>query len=195
MRSDRARAPHLALDAFVPYRLSVLTNRVSGAIARHYADRFGLTIPEWRVMAVLGDTPGPSARDVAARTAMDKVQVSRAVASLTAARRVERAQDEEDGRVAHLFLTRAGRAVYDEIVPLALHLEETLLSALSAKERRTFDRLLAKLARQVQNGVQDGRADHVPGRDRDVCSGVPDKDAARRILPALRTRRRGQNAK
>ena len=59
MRNSPARASRrLALDAFVPYRLSVLTNQVSSAIARHYADRFGLTIPEWRVMAVLGDTPG-----------------------------------------------------------------------------------------------------------------------------------------
>ena len=138
------------LDAFIPYRLSVLTNRVSSAIARHYADRFGLTIPEWRVMAVLGDTPGLSAREVAARTAMDKVQVSRAVASLAAARRVERTQDETDGRVTHLSLTRAGRAVYDEIVPLALHLEETLLAALTVEERKAFDRLLSKLARQAR---------------------------------------------
>ena len=140
----------LALDAFVPYRLSVLTNRVSGAIARHYAKRFSLSIPEWRVMAVLGDTPGLSAREVAARTAMDKVQVSRAVASLMAAHRVDRRQDAEDGRVAHLYLSRAGRAVYDEIVPLALHLEETLLSALSAGERKALDRLLAKLAQRAQ---------------------------------------------
>ncbi|MBU6297170.1 MAG: winged helix-turn-helix transcriptional regulator [Alphaproteobacteria bacterium] len=140
----------LLLDAFVPYRLSVLTNRVSGAIAAHYEDRFGLTIPEWRVMAALGETPGLSAREVAARTAMDKVQVSRAVASLTAARRVRRTPSEEDGRVAHLALTRAGRTIYDEIVPLALHLEETLLSVLNSDERRTLHRLMDKLAAQTR---------------------------------------------
>ena len=66
----------------MPYRLSVLTNRVSNAIARHYSERFSLSIPEWRVIAVLGQTPGLSAREVAERTAMDKVQVSRAVQSL-----------------------------------------------------------------------------------------------------------------
>jgi DNA-binding MarR family transcriptional regulator len=77
----RQPAPNqLDLDRFVPYKLSVLSNRVSDAIARHYSERFGLSIPEWRVMAVLGQKPGLSARDVAARTAMDKVQVSRAVA-------------------------------------------------------------------------------------------------------------------
>jgi len=151
MRNSPARASQrLALDAFVPYRLSVLTNQVSNAIALQYADRFGLTIPEWRVMATLGETPGLSARDVAARTAMDKVQVSRAVSSLMAARRVQRSYDAEDGRVTHLSLTRAGRTIYDEIVPVALHLEETFLSALTAEERKTFDRLLFKLARHVR---------------------------------------------
>ena len=151
MRNNPAHASQrLALDAFVPYRLSVLTNRVSDAIARQYADRFGLTIPEWRVMATLGETPDLSARDVAARTAMDKVQVSRAVSSLTAAKRVQRSYDAEDGRITRLSLTRAGRTIYDEIVPLALHLEEIFLSTLSAEERKTFDRLLSKLARQVR---------------------------------------------
>ena len=88
----RASTTRLDLDHFVPYRLSVLSNRVSDAIARHYSERFGLSIPEWRVMAVLGQTPGLSARDVAARTAMDKVQVSRAVACLlrTQTRRARR---------------------------------------------------------------------------------------------------------
>jgi DNA-binding MarR family transcriptional regulator len=150
MRSEPLANADLDLDRFVPYRLSVLTNRVSGAIARQYSDRFGLSIPEWRVMAVLGQTPGLSAREVAVRTAMDKVQVSRAVASLTRARRIARAGDARDGRVTHLSLTRAGRAIYDEIVPLALRLEALLLSALSAEERAAFDQAMRKLARQAQ---------------------------------------------
>lgn len=140
----------LHLDRFIPYRLSVLTNQVSSAIARHYSERFGLTIPEWRIMAVLGEIPGLSARDVAARTAMDKVQVSRAVASLIEAGRVERTPDDEDGRVGHLELTRAGRAVYNQIVPLALRLEEQFLTTLSATERNLFDRLLVKLGKRAQ---------------------------------------------
>jgi DNA-binding MarR family transcriptional regulator len=141
----------LHLDRFIPYRLSVLTNQVSSAIARHYSQRFGLTIPEWRIMAVLGETPGLSAREVAARTAMDKVQVSRAVASLIEARRVERTPDDDDGRIGHLQLTRAGRIVYGQIAPLALQLEEQFLSTLSQTERNQFDRLLAKLGKQVES--------------------------------------------
>ena len=142
------RGAKLDLEHFVPYRLSVLSNRVSGAIARQYSDRFGLSIPEWRVMAVLGGTPGLSAREVAERTAMDKVQVSRAVESLMRARRMARAGDAADGRVSRLSLTAKGRAIYDEVVPLALHLEEVFLSALKPEERRQFDALMAKLARQ-----------------------------------------------
>ena len=144
-----AEEPRLDLDRFLPYRLSVLTNRVSSAIARHYSERFGLSIPEWRVMAVLGSVSDLSARDVASRTAMDKVQVSRAVASLLKARRVQRKTDPGDGRIGRLSLTPNGRAIYDEIVPLALHLEALLLSALSGDEKLALDRVMVKLARQV----------------------------------------------
>ncbi len=150
MPNEPAAQRSLDLDRFVPYRLSVLTNRVSGAIARHYSDRFGLSIPEWRVMAVLGDAQRLSAREVAQRTAMDKVRVSRAVATLVRKKRVASTDDPKDGRVTRLSLSARGRAIYDEIVPLALHLEDVLLSALDPAERRSFDALLAKLARQAR---------------------------------------------
>lgn len=140
----------LDLDHFMPYRLSVLSNRVSSAIANEYSERFDLTIPEWRVMAVLGGTPGLSAREVAERTAMDKVQVSRAVARLLHAKRIQRAQDNLDGRVTRLRLSSRGRTIYDQIVPLALHLEEEFLAALSAAERKAFDQLMAKLAARAR---------------------------------------------
>jgi len=149
MRNSAAVKPRLDLDRFLPYRLSVLSNQVSDAIARQYSDRFGLTIPEWRAMAVLGGTPGLSAREVAERTAMDKVQVSRAIESLVRARRVARVADAQDGRIQRLSLTAKGRAIYDEVVPLALHLEDIFLSALKPEERRALDVLLAKLARQA----------------------------------------------
>ena len=136
----------LDLDHFVPYRLSVVTNRVSSAIARHYSDRFDLTIPEWRVMAVLGQTPGLSAREVAQRTAMDKVQVSRATASLLAAKRLTRTAHARDGRVAHLSLSLKGREIYNQVVPLALALEQQFLSVLSSQERKALDGLLEKLS-------------------------------------------------
>jgi DNA-binding MarR family transcriptional regulator len=140
----------LDLDAFMPYRLSVLSNRVSSAIADEYSERFDLTIPEWRVMAVLGGSPGLSAREVAERTAMDKVQVSRAVARLLSKRRIARETDGEDGRVTRLSLSPKGRAIYDEIVPLALHLEEEFLSVLNETERKSFEALMNKLSVQAR---------------------------------------------
>jgi len=149
MPSNPARKPRLDLDRFLPYRLSVLSNRVSSAIARQYSDRFDLSIPEWRVMAVLGGQPDLSAREVAERTAMDKVQVSRAVDSLLRARRIARTPDTQDGRILRLALTAKGRAIYDEVVPLALHLEYVFTSALSPEERGQFESLMEKLTRQT----------------------------------------------
>jgi DNA-binding MarR family transcriptional regulator len=139
---------HLDLDRFVPYRLSVLTNRVSNAIARTYSRRFGLSVAEWRVMAVLGQVSGLSAGEVARRTQMDKVQVSRAVTKLVQGRRVQKQSDSTDGRVTRLALTVRGRAIYDEIVPHALELEEQFLAALAPNERHAFNRLIAKLSDQ-----------------------------------------------
>ncbi|HEY2445412.1 MAG TPA: MarR family transcriptional regulator, partial [Rhizomicrobium sp.] len=145
--------PTLDLDRFVPYRLSVLTNRVSNAIARHYAERFDLTPPEWRVMAVLGQAAGLSAREVASRTEMDKVQVSRAVAGRARRRRVRKETDHDDGRITRLALTARGRAIYDEIVPLVLALEEQFLAALAPRERAALDALMLKLARRAESLV------------------------------------------
>jgi DNA-binding MarR family transcriptional regulator len=145
-----AAEPRLDLDSFIPYRLSILSNRVSSAIAGEYSGRFGLTIPEWRIMAVLGGTPGLSAREVAERTAMDKVQVSRAVTRLLRSRRVQKQAHDTDGRITLLSLSAKGRAIYDEIVPLALHLEDLFLSALTAEERKSIDLLMTKLMRQAK---------------------------------------------
>jgi DNA-binding MarR family transcriptional regulator len=139
----------LALDGFLPYRLSVLSNVVSAAIAAHYATRFSLSIPEWRVMAVLAMEPGLSAAEVAARTAMDKVAVSRAVSSLMRARRLERRVAAGDRRRSVLQLSAAGVSVYEKVVPVALHYERSLLQPLSATDRRHLDRLLRTLQQRA----------------------------------------------
>lgn len=142
-------APSLQLDRFVPYRVSVLSNLIGSAIAEAYAERFGLSIPEWRVVATLGEKAGMSAAEVAARTAMDKVAVSRAVASLQRAGRVARAQSSRDRRRSMLRLSRAGAAVYAKVVPYALAYEATLLASLDHRERDALDKLLDKLTRRA----------------------------------------------
>ena len=98
----------LVLEDFLPYRLSILSNRVSRAIAARYAKAFDLTIPEWRIIAVLGRRPGLTAKEVAEATEMDKVAVSRAVAKLVESRRVVARADREDARRQILSLTSQG---------------------------------------------------------------------------------------
>jgi DNA-binding MarR family transcriptional regulator len=145
--------PKLHLEKFVPYRLSVLSNTVSSAIAAAYFLNFGLSIPEWRVMAVLAANPGLSAAEVTARTAMDKVAVSRAVATLLAAGRLRRTTAAADRRRTHLELTTAGERVYARVVPMALEYERALMTPLSRRDRAALDRLLRiLLGRAVELG-------------------------------------------
>lgn len=148
MRSEAVKARRdglLILEHFLPYRLSVLSNTVSGRIAKSYEERFQLTVAEWRVMAVLGRFPGLTAAEVTERTAMDKVQVSRAVSRLKETLRIEQRAVEGDRRARHLFLTDQGHEVYAEIVPLALDYERRFASGLNAAERAQLDKLLDKL--------------------------------------------------
>ena len=140
----------LVLERFLPYRLSVLSNRVSRAIAKRYARQFRLTIPEWRVIAVLGRRPGLTAKEIAEATEMDKVAVSRAVARLIAARRVIAAADRCDARRLRLTLSAAGAEVHAKIAPVALACEERLLGALDSRERAQLDQLLDRLASAAQ---------------------------------------------
>ncbi len=135
----------LALEAFLPYRLATLSNRVSRAIAALYSERFGITIPEWRVMAVLGERPEISANAVAERTAMDKVAVSRAVRRLLKKGLIERHFAPDDRRRSVLALSARGLAVYREVVPLARRFEEALLAALTREEAAILSLLLSKL--------------------------------------------------
>jgi len=145
------RTGTIDLDRFLPYRLSVLTNLVSGTIADAYRRRFGLSIPEWRVLAVLARHPGLSAADVAERTRMDAVAVSRAVARLLAAGRLQRSLARNDRRRSVLSVSAAGRAVYREVAPLALGYEEQLLEALDPVARDALDAAIDELTARAQS--------------------------------------------
>lgn len=136
----------LELERFLPYRLSVLSNRVSQTIAGLYEQRFGLAITEWRVMAVLGRFSGLSAGEVAERTAMDKVAVSRAVAKLLERGLIQRDTHGDDRRRSVLALSEVGYSVYDEVAPMTLECERRLLSELSEDERAQLGRLIDKLS-------------------------------------------------
>ena len=136
----------LRLREFLPYRLSVLSNTISRRIADLYDREFGLSIWQWRVMAVTGDTPGISATEIGQRTAMDKVAVSRAVAGLIELGYMERTTSESDGRRSQLFLTDEGQNIYELIVPIALQAERELFETLSPADQKDLARLMDKLA-------------------------------------------------
>jgi DNA-binding MarR family transcriptional regulator len=138
--------PPLRLSTFLPFRLSVLSNAISQRIAALYDREFGLSIWQWRVMAVTADTPGISATEIGQRTQMDKVAVSRAVAGLIEMGYLERRASDDDARRSNLYLTPAGADVYRLIVPLAKAEEAQLVSALSEAEQAELTRLMVKLA-------------------------------------------------
>jgi DNA-binding MarR family transcriptional regulator len=148
--SGTRSADKLHLDQFIPFRLSVLSNVVSMNIARAYAREFDLSIPEWRVLAVLARYPDLSAVEVAERTVMDKVAVSRAVQSLLKDRRLVRTYDQGDRRRSMLRLSTSGRSVYTRVAPLALAYEKKLLATLSAADRQTLDRLMTQLLTRAE---------------------------------------------
>jgi len=138
----------LILEDFLPYRLAILSHTVSSLIARVYDKRFGLTIPEWRVIAIVGRFPGLSAVEVAERTMLDKVAISRAVTKLIKANRIDREFADADRRRSILTLSEEGRKVHDEVAPLALEMEQDLLHGLSDSQIDTLntvtERLLAR---------------------------------------------------
>jgi len=145
----KASEPVLRLERFVPYRLSVLANRISAALARRYRDRFGLSVPEWRVMAVLGREDGLSARELSARTAMDKVKITRAAQALARKGLVARERDRRDHRVTRHRLTGRGREIYAAVAAEALAWERRFLAGLDGCERACLERMLGRLERRI----------------------------------------------
>ncbi len=141
--------PKLTLAEFLPYQLSITSNAVSDLIARAYRGRFGLKIPEWRLMAVLGEQASATQRELVAATAMDKVTVNRASKALEDRGLIGRAPNVADGRSHHLALTDTGRELYDQIVPLALSVEAELEKILGAEEAKSLETMLMKLRLQV----------------------------------------------
>ena len=138
--------PALKLDGFLPYRLSVLSNAVSGKIAKIYEQEFELSVWQWRIIAVLGEREGLTSTEVAQRTLMDKPTVSRAAASLIERGILERHIDRDDRRRAPMRLTDEGQAIYAAIMPRAVESERELLDALTADEAETLHHLLSRLS-------------------------------------------------
>ena len=144
------------LEDFLPYRLSVAANRVSRLFAQRYSEEFGLTIPEWRVLATVGRFGSTSPSAVGECTAMDKVKVSRAAASLVARGLLRQSPDPNDGRGRLLRLTRKGASVHGGMVPIARELEAALAQKLGRSEWQALNRALVKFDRYVQDVAGPG---------------------------------------
>ena len=145
MTTPPAKASGLKLDNYLPYRLSVASNAVSGLIARAYQDRFGLTVPQWRLICVLAEDGGLTQVQIVARTVMDKVTVSRAAQGLLKRRLVVRTDHVADGRSHVLTLGEEGQRLYAEIAPLAQAYEAALIAGLKPEEVMLLKRLLSRL--------------------------------------------------
>lgn len=143
--------PTSSLSQFLPYQLSLASNAVSGRIAVEYRQRWGLSIPEWRVMAVLGDVGALTQRDLTRRTLMDKVAVNRACKGLEERGLAERTPNEADGRSHLLDLTDSGREMHSEIMPLAEQMEKRMFSGFSGEELDLFRALLDRARKQAED--------------------------------------------
>jgi DNA-binding MarR family transcriptional regulator len=135
----------LALETFLPYRLNRLADAVSREFSTIYRERYGLTRPEWRLLATLGQYGSMTATAIGRHSAMHKTKVSRAVAALEGNKWLTRTPDATDRRIEHLSLTKTGEKVYREMVPLAKAYESRLLDAMSGAKRHAILEGLAAL--------------------------------------------------
>lgn len=176
----------IELETFFPYRLTVLANVMASAIATAYVERYDLTIPEWRVIAVLARYPGLSAREVADKTRMDAVAVSRAVNRLLRSGRIRRKQARDDRRRSILQVSEAGAAVYRQVAPLALDFERNLLASLAPDERKALERMIALLTDRAEQLLDTTLASPAA----QPVNGAARRAVSRRRIARLRPRAR-----
>ena len=137
--------PPLKLEEFLPYRLNVLASLVSQALSRVYAKRYGIGVPEWRLLVTLGQYGVMTGKAVGIHSHMHKTKVSRAVALLERRKLLARRANREDMREAFLSLTPAGRAMYEDLAPIALEFTRRLVEGLDAADSRAFERTVTNL--------------------------------------------------
>jgi DNA-binding MarR family transcriptional regulator len=153
----------LDLFRFVPFRLNRLAAEVSAALSSEYQQRYGLDIPEWRVLATLGfRNDACTAQYIAHCTRTHKSTISRAVTALMTRQLVERVENRDDRREFALRMTRKGNALYQELIPRLLRKEQDIMSCLSAAERKDFARMLGEIEKSlglVQTNNEASKAD------------------------------------
>lgn len=146
----------LSLQQFLPYRCNSLAQKISVSLSRIYVQRFGISVAEWRTLVTLAEHGELQAKQVASHTSMDKVRVSRAVATMREKGLLSSRPSERDSRAVHLRLTAAGQDLYRRIVPEALAWERELLAPLSASESASLFDLLDRLELRLQELEKQG---------------------------------------
>ncbi|SCW77162.1 DNA-binding transcriptional regulator, MarR family [Sphingobium faniae] len=154
----------LRLDQLLPYRLSVAANRVSHAIAGAYERLFALSVPQWRLLAVLAENEGATQNEIGRKTVMDQVTLSRAVHAPARRGLIVRSPHPRDGRSRRLFLSGEARDLYRRIAPKALELEDHVFSSLSQEDLARFREILDHVARKAGELADAG--------DQDSCAGM-----------------------
>lgn len=146
----------LQLEKFLPYQLNVVASLVSLALSRVYARRYGIGVPEWRVLVTLGQYGVMTGKAIGAQTHMHKTKVSRAVAQLELRKYIARRANRADLRESFLMLTPAGRSVYEELAPRALDFMNRLSEVVDPADRPAFDRAMQELTRRSAELVAQG---------------------------------------
>ena len=151
--TKKSLQPHkiLQLERYLPYRLSILSNRISALISEIYSDKFALSITEWRIMAVLGEYPDVSADEVSLKTQIEKSILSRAINKLVQRKLLQREFDPLDRRRSMLRLTATGLSVYDEVVPVSYDYENALVSCFTDAEREQFSEFIDRLYQHAES--------------------------------------------
>ncbi|WP_414471569.1 MarR family winged helix-turn-helix transcriptional regulator [Microvirga sp. M2] len=157
-KTQSVSSPMVVLERFLPYRLNVLASLASNALAQIYAERFGLSIPAWRVVATLGQYEFRTARDIAAHAVMHKSTVSRAVAALEQRGLIARRPNQDDRREELLELTGEGREIYEALAPEALAFEERFVSVLTEEEQKLLGSLIDRLSGHARQLTPEGEA-------------------------------------
>jgi DNA-binding MarR family transcriptional regulator len=144
-RTTEGGGAPLRLEEFLPYRLNVVASLASQALSRIYSERYGIGVPEWRVLVTLGQYGVMTGKQIGAHSHMHKTKVSRAVAHLESRKLVARKANRVDKREAFLSLTSAGRAIYEDLAPCALEFAKRLAEVIEPGDRAAFDRALDRL--------------------------------------------------
>ena len=158
IQADMGKEPvSFELERWLPHQFSFIANRVSAKLARMYGERFNLSVTGWRVIAVLGQHEPLSAKQLADRTGMDQVNITRAVTRLASQSMVSRRIDRDDRRRIILRLSKKGRAVFDVVLPLAESIEAAILEELTVAQTEELRRTVAALVQRTEVVLSDDR--------------------------------------